>query len=137
MYDNDNIKDLIKYRTEQAMDTIETVELLIENKKYNTAVNRMYYGMFYMLLAIAAKEGFQTSKHHQLIGWFNKTFVKEGILPKETGKMISTVFKSRQISDYEAFVKFEKDEVLQLFRDMKKFIKVVNQYLTNGNRNTL
>jgi uncharacterized protein (UPF0332 family) len=132
MKNDKHIKELIKYRIEQSKSTIETVELLIENKKYNAAVNRMYYGMFYMLLAVAAKEGFETSKHHQLIGWFNKTFIKEGLLPKETGKMISTVFKSRQISDYEAFVNFKLDEVLQLFRDMKKFVQVLELYLKDN-----
>ncbi len=88
--------------------------------------------MFYILLAIAVKTGFETSKHQQLIGWFNKTFIKEDILPKRFGKTISQVFKSRQISDYEAFVEFEKKEVLQLFEDMKDFIKTLEEYLKNN-----
>lgn len=125
----ENSQALIQYRIEQARNTIDTVKLLIENDKYSAAVNRIYYGMFYMLLAAAAKSGFETSKHQQLIGWFNKTFIKEGLLPKNFGKMISQVFKSRQISDYEAFVEFEKDEILQLFDDMKSFIQVVEKFL--------
>lgn len=130
--DKRNKNVLIQYRIEQAKTTIETVELLIENNKLNAAVNRIYYGMFYMLLAIAVKAGFETSKHQQLIGWFNKNFIKEGLLPKRFGKMISQVFKSRQISDYEAFVEFEENEVLQLFDDMKDFIKAIDEYLNKN-----
>ena len=84
-----------------------------------------------MLLAVAVKENFETSKHQQLIGWFNKTFIKEGRLPKRFGKMVSQTFKSRQVSDYEAFVIFEEEEVMQLFNDMKDFILAMEKYL-NG-----
>ncbi len=131
-HNDENIASLIKYRVEQANNTIRIVELLIQNDELNAAVNRIYYGMFYMLLAIAVKTGFETSKHQQLIGWFNNTFIKEGILPKRLGKTISQVFKSRQISDYEAFVEFEKNEVQQLFDDMKEFITALEEYLTNN-----
>ncbi len=124
-----NKEALIQYRNEQANSSIETVQLLITNKKYNSAINRIYYGMFYMLLAIAVEEDFETSKHQQLIGWFNKTFIKEGRLPKRFGKMVSQTFKSRQVSDYEAFVIFEKEEVLQLFTDIKEFIFSLEDYI--------
>ncbi len=124
-----NKEALIQYRIEQANSSIETVQLLITNKKYNSAINRIYYGMLYMLLAVAVEEDFETSKHQQLIGWFNKTFIKEGRLPKRFGKMVSQTFKSRQVSDYEAFVIFEKEEVLQLFTDMKDFIFALEDYL--------
>lgn len=66
---------LIDYRIYQAFETINEVEFQIENNFYVIAVNRIYYGMFYMLLALALKEGYKTSKHSQLLGWFNKEFV--------------------------------------------------------------
>ena len=53
--------DLIKYRLEQARDTIDVVELLIKNDKLSTAINRIYYGMFYSLLALALQFNFETS----------------------------------------------------------------------------
>jgi len=131
MKNTENKEALIRYRIEQSNSSIDTVQLLITHEKYNAAINRMYYGMFYMLLAVAVKEGFETSKHQQLIGWFNKTFIKEDRLPKRFGKMVSQTFKSRQVSDYEAFIIFEEDEVLKLFTDMKEFIFVMEKYLKN------
>jgi len=44
--------DLIKYRLEQARDTIDVVDLLIKNDKLSSSINRIYYGMFYSLLRI-------------------------------------------------------------------------------------
>jgi uncharacterized protein (UPF0332 family) len=63
--------ELIKYRLDEAKDTIEDVQLLINNDRLRASVNRIYYGMFYTLLALGLKYDFETSKHQELIGWFN------------------------------------------------------------------
>ena len=60
---------LIEHRIARAVNTIEEVSFLIKNKKFLLAVNRIYYGMFYILSAFFLKYDFSTSKHQQLIGW--------------------------------------------------------------------
>jgi uncharacterized protein (UPF0332 family) len=52
---------LIKYRLKQADETISDVQLLIENDRLRSAVNRIYYGMFYSLLALGLAYQFETS----------------------------------------------------------------------------
>ncbi len=66
--DNDKI-NLIRYRIEEAEETIEDVRLLIENDRLRAAVNRIYYGMFYSLLALGLAHGFETSKHPHTIDY--------------------------------------------------------------------
>jgi uncharacterized protein (UPF0332 family) len=66
--EDDDKNSLIQYRIEEAEETIEDVRLLIENGRLRAAVNRIYYGMFYSLLALGLSRGFETSKHPQLIG---------------------------------------------------------------------
>lgn len=126
----DNQTELIKYRIEQAKEAIKEVEILIEKNLLTLAINRIYYGMFYMLLALALKKGFKTSKHNQLIGWFNKEFVKPGKTNQKFGKIVNKGFEDRTDGDYGIFVQFEKDEVLMKFIDMKEFIfeleKIIN-----------
>lgn len=58
---------LIKYRIDQVEETIKDVQLLIENNRLRSAVNRIYYGMFYSLLALGLANEFETSKHTQVI----------------------------------------------------------------------
>ena len=55
--------ELIKYRLDEAKDTLEDVQLLISNDRLRASINRIYYGMFYALLALGLKFGFETSKH--------------------------------------------------------------------------
>lgn len=66
---------LILYRLQQAEETYELARFLAESKKFTISVNRIYYGMYYALTALAIKNNFETSKHAQLTGWFNKNFV--------------------------------------------------------------
>lgn len=68
---------LLQYRITQAHDAIEEVEISLNHVKLKMAVNRIYYGMFYVLSALALKYQFKTSKHQGLISWFNKNFIKE------------------------------------------------------------
>ena len=49
------IKKIIDYRIDQAKQTINESDLLIQNHLYTVAINRIYYGMFYILLALSLK----------------------------------------------------------------------------------
>ncbi|GAK59237.1 hypothetical protein U27_06214 [Candidatus Vecturithrix granuli] len=82
-----------------------------------------------MLSALAVQYDFHTSKHQQLIGWFNKNFVKEGkIAPKYT-KIINDAYENRSSGDYGVFVSFAKDDVAEMLMDMKDFLTRIEQYI--------
>lgn len=126
---NADRNELIQYRMQQAAECIDEVSFLIANEKYKTAVNRIYYGMFYALLALALSSQFESSKHAQLLGWFNQQFIHTGIIPQKFGKMIYKAFTLRNESDYEPFVNYEEPEIADLFDKMKEFIYAIGQIL--------
>lgn len=94
-----------------------------------SAVNRIYYGMFYALLAPALAFKFKSSKHTQLIGWFNKNFIHEGIIEERFGKIINKAFNRRTKSDYDTFVEYDKETVDEMFSEMKEFIEEIKRFL--------
>jgi uncharacterized protein (UPF0332 family) len=104
-------ESLIKYRLQQAKDTIELAVFLRDSQRLVVAVNRIYYGMYYALTALALKYKFETSKHRQLIGWYNKEFVSRGLTDKKYGKILRNAFQNRTKGDYDAFVDFTLQEV--------------------------
>ncbi len=125
---------LIKYRLEQAHDTISEVELLLDHDKYRAAVSRMYYGIFYALLALANTYKFATSKHGQLIGWFNREFIKTDVFDRKYGKILRDAFKIRHQGDYDAFIEFSNDDVERRFGDMKDFICSVETHISRNTK---
>ncbi len=131
MIENEQRQALIQYRTEQAKASVNEAQVLIDNQMYRAAVNRIYYGMFYAVLALGLKHQFETSKHGQLIGWFNKKFIKEKVIDRKYGKILREVFEFRQQGDYATFIEFTKDDVIDKFSDMKEFISVIDNNLKN------
>ena len=89
---------------------------------------------FYMLLALALKHNFKTSKHRQLIGWFNQNFIKPGTIDTKYGKMINHAFENRSDSDYGVFVEFSKEEVEEMQKEMKHFIDELKNHIWNIQR---
>jgi uncharacterized protein (UPF0332 family) len=127
--DNQRI-ELIKYRLLEATETIQDVQLLLDNDRLRAAINRIYYGMFYSLLALGLVYEFETSKHQQLIGWFNKNFINEGLIETKYGKIINKASNRRTQGDYDSFVDFEKEIVLEMFDEMKEFIFKIEQFIS-------
>lgn len=128
MEDQDR-KALIDYRIRQAEGTVELAGFLIENGRLAVAINRVYYGMYYALSALALKHGFATSKHRQLIGWFNKEFVASGKLDIRFGKSLRNAFRNRTKGDYDAFVEFSREEAAQLLDEMSDFVQEIKRLL--------
>ncbi len=112
---------LIKHKTEKAKDTIADVDFLIKNNRLVLAVNRIYYGAFYILSALALKKDFTTSKHQQLIGWFNKAFIKEKLIDRKHGEFLVKAYENRSAGDYDDFAEFDRADILELFDEMKDF----------------
>jgi uncharacterized protein (UPF0332 family) len=120
-------KKLIKYRLNRASETLEEAKIAIENKRYLLAANRIYYASFYAVSALAIKHEFKTSKHTQLLSWFNKNFVKNGIVEKRLGKFYLDAFEMRQESDYEDFVVIDKTSIDEKVKLTLEFINKITK----------
>lgn len=128
--DENERKELISYRLEEAKETIADVQLLIDNDRLRAAVNRIYYGMFYSLLALGLAYQFETSKHQQLLGWFNKNFIHEGLIDAKFGKIINKASNRRTQGDYESYVEFDKEVILEMFGEMNEFIIEIERFIS-------
>jgi len=120
---------LIRYRLNESKETIQDVQLLLENDRLRAAVNRIYYGMFYSLLALGLAYEYETSKHQQLIGWFNRNFIHKGLIDSSYGKIINKASNRRTKGDYDSFVEFDKGIILEMFEEMKDFISEIENFL--------
>jgi len=85
--------------------------------------------MFYSLLALGLAYEFETSKLPQLIGWFNKNFIHDKKIEPEYGKMINKAYNRRTKGDYDVYIDFDKDIVIEMFDEMKDFICRIKKYL--------
>ena len=78
--------ELSNYRIKQAEESIDEADFLLSGgKRPRFIINRAYYAMFYAVLALLVHESYATSKHTGILAYFNKKFIKEGLLPNRLG----------------------------------------------------
>ena len=114
---------MILYRVKRAEETVAEVESHIKNSYLHTAVNRIYYGIFYIVSALSLQYNFQTKNHGQLMGWFNKEFIKTRKIEKKYSLIYRWAFNNRQSGDYNDFITFTKEEVEFQYQEMIEFIQ--------------
>lgn len=115
-------EQLVKYNIEKSNQAIEDVKFLIENGKLYLAANRIYYGIFYSLSALALKHKFSTKNHGQLIGWFNRNFVKTGKVDTKYSTILRQSFELRSEADYDVLSNFNREEIEKNYEEMKALI---------------
>jgi len=103
--------DLIRYRLERSKEALKDAETLLSAGSLTGAVNRMYYAMFYAVVALLKTKGLASSKHSGIRAMFNQHYVKTGAVSKELGRFYGDLFDRRMKGDYVDFVEFTEDQV--------------------------
>lgn len=123
-------EDLIKYSIEKSKQALKSARDSINSENFETAQNRIYYAIFYAVSALAYKNNFTTSKHKQLIGWFNKKFIhEEKIFDKKMLDIYKDTFLKRQKSDYEFLFFTDKNEVENSLEEVVFFVEEIKKIL--------
>ena len=122
--------ELAKYRLKQAEESInEAIFLLSGKQSTRSIINRVYYAMFYAVLALIVFGPFSSSKHSGVLSYFNKRFIKEGVFPEELGRSINKAYELRQESDYREYAELGYEEVEFFIEQAKTFLKTVKEFL--------
>lgn len=100
--------DLIQYRREKAKETLEDAKILFRAKRLFSTLNRIYYALFYEVMALLLTKDLSSPKHTGIRALFNEHFVKTKKVSVDNGKFYSRMFDFRQKGDYGDFVKFEE-----------------------------
>lgn len=127
---NDAAKNaLITYRMERASESVKAARLMLENGMLTSAMNRVYYAMFYAVQAVLITKDASFSKHGQVKGYFNKEFVRKGLFPTRLGKIYNKTFEYRQKFDYVDFEVPPIDMVDEFVRHSDDFIGEIKLFL--------
>ena len=121
--------DIAKYKLEQAKDDLESAELLLNAGKYKAANNRAYYSAFHAVNAVLSLEPIAFKKHKDVLAYFNKTYVRTEIFPREIGRKISKLEVIRHKSDYDSFYLASKEDAVEQVTVAKEVVTLVEKYI--------
>ncbi len=126
---NERENDLIKYRLEQAYESIESAWILFDNEKYRSSVNRAYYGMFYAVLALLVKTSDSLSRRSGVISYFDREFVKKGIFNKDLSRWFHQAYDFRQRADYTEMFSITSERAKEIIKNAEYFIQQIQMHL--------
>ncbi len=127
MTNNQDRNEYVQYRIETAHKTFEAAKVLVENGFWNSAVNRLYYALYYAVNALLYLNGIQTKTHSATKSKFSQMFVKTGRFDKKHGRLLSELFDWRQRGDYENIFEYDSESVKPLFGPVAEMIDLIDE----------
>jgi len=122
---NPEKESYIKYRLSRAWDTFDDAKILASKKKWNSTINRLYYSVYYAVMALLLKNDLNPTTHNGAKSNFTEHFIKNQIIDKKHGKIYSQLFTWRQKGDYDDLFDFEETPVMQYFQPVEELITLI------------
>ena len=116
----------IRYRMERAWDTFDDAKILASNGKWNSTINRLYYSVYYAVMALLLKNGLKPTTHNGAKTNFTEHFIKNQIIDRNFGKLYSQLFTWRQKGDYDDLFDFDESKVNPYFGPVEEFIRLID-----------
>jgi uncharacterized protein (UPF0332 family) len=122
---------LAQHRIDRAHAALREADLLIEQRHFNGAMNRVYYAAFYAARALLALRHLDSSRHTGVIALFQEHFVRTGVVPADTARALPRAFEKRQTSDYGDFSEPSSDEVVAQRDQVRGFVRSCEDVVRN------
>jgi uncharacterized protein (UPF0332 family) len=121
--------NLCEYRISQAMETIESSQLCLDNHFFKDSINRSYYAAFYGIKAILALSDIDFKRHKDVVAYFNQHYVATNVFQNMTGRLLARLQKKRETSDYDDFYIASYEEAKEQLEAAKNILDDVITYL--------
>jgi len=115
--------------------SLETAELLYNNRRYHDVYNRLYYAGFYSVSALLLQLGFNPKTHAGLRSLFNRHVILAGLLPKEYSDTYNDLIEAREETDYEDLVEPDPSILSDWLPKVKRLVDAVEQLIQNRTGN--
>lgn len=114
----------------QADEKLRAARLLLDGQAWGDASSRAYYAAFHAVSALLLSRGETYSSHAQVIGRFNKEFVRAEIFPKEFTAIVTRLFEDRQTGDYDFTVGVTEREAREDVADARRLVEAIRRFLS-------
>lgn len=125
-------KQYVEYRIDSAYKTVEAAKLLADRGFWNSAINRLYYAIFYAVNALLVLNDIPTKSHSATKSKFSQHFIKTGKIDKKYGKLLAQLYDWRQKGDYENIFDYDEESVKPLFEPVNEMIDIIDQEIKNA-----
>ena len=122
-------ESMVNVEIERAERMLNEFPIYMENKLWNTLVNRMYYTMFHAATALLIKKKLHAGTHQGVYVLLSQHFIKEGILSTDEGKLFARLETMREKGDYNCYIDVDAEDVLPFIEPVKAFVSHIRQLI--------
>ena len=123
---------VVNYRLQKAKETFAEVSILMNNKLWRIAANRLYYSCFYAASALLIKDGHQAHTHNGVITILSLHYIKENKIDKSLIKIYGNLFNMRQRGDYEDWIIIEESDIRPMLQPAEQFIAEIEKLINKN-----
>lgn len=129
MSDLSSLPEQYRLIMQKAVRSLHTAQKIFEDGDYDFASSRAYYAAFYAIEAVLLTKSLSFSKHSGVIGAFNRHFIKTLLFPGEFSKMMSRLFRERQIGDYDFGASITEQDAQEDLASAEVIVHAISKYL--------
>ena len=121
--------DLVQYRLDSAEEKLKSAKLLFDAGQYKDSIGRSYYAIFSAIRALLASKKEDYSKHSGVISFFQREYIKTGILDVKYSKYLQTAFQIRNSCDYDDFFLISRLDAEKQYERAVELTSAIKAYL--------
>ncbi len=122
---------VVLLRMKNARETLEDTKVIVRNKLWKAAANRLYYACFYAASALLMKYGFQAKTHAGIIRLLGLNFITKNLINSDLGDMYYQLFTLRLKGDYDEWIVVKESDIIPLLEPAEKFIAQIEKLINN------
>ena len=115
-------RELIAYRLRQAEEVLGDAEILAGSGSPRSVVNRVYYAMFYAVVALLLVRDTGSARHSGVIALFDREYVKTGTIDRQFSRWLHEAFRCRQMGDYDELAAITREEAAVYVDRARQFL---------------
>ena len=105
---------LIKLQKEKSHKMLADADDMVEQKRWDLAVNRYYYACYHMLQGLFIARGISAKSHSGSLTHLGQEFILNGLIDKKFGRFFARMVQLRHKADYNSIAEVTEDEVLEM-----------------------
>ncbi len=120
---------IIRYRITKAQQTLKEAKDNANLGNWSLAANRLYYSIFYMVMAVNLRDGETAKTHNGTYNLFNRNYIAKGLLTKDEGHLYRNIFSMRQTGDYDDLFDWEAEDIIPIIPKVEALVNKLQGFI--------
>jgi len=121
--------ELIQVWLALAEEKLEVAHELLNLSRFDDAVSKAYYVMFYSAKAALLAVDVDLRRHSGVVSQFGQRFVKEGYADRRYSRILARAMQAREASDYDPRTRASRQDAQQAVADAEVFLEKAREIL--------